>query len=155
MKFRALMLADFASVRDGLLFVVGGGVKVVYLPALPAPLPLTLAGLVEIGQAEYGADGTALLDVKILVSRKGKKPLLAARGLTAVQPKPGMSSKEVVIPFAIDMRRISVSTETEHFIHVQAGALRAKVPFEVVVQIPEIPADWAAEFATMNTDPSA
>ena len=145
MKFRALMLADYAVVRDGLLFVVGGGVKVVFPSTLPAPLPISVAGLVEVEESEFNEDGGANLNIRVRISRKGKRPIVVARGLVAARPRPDMSPHVLGIPFAIDLRLVSVSTETEHFIHVQAGTLTAKVPFEVVIQVQELPPGWLEE----------
>ena len=42
MKLDWAMLANFAEVREGLVFVVGGGIDTVNTPQLPAPLNATI-----------------------------------------------------------------------------------------------------------------
>jgi hypothetical protein len=51
-KITTGLLCDFASVREGLLFVVGGGITRVRRPHYPAALGCSVALLVELHQME-------------------------------------------------------------------------------------------------------
>ncbi len=52
MRFNAAFLADAASVREGLLHVLGGGVARVGRPLFPAPLDCVLVAQLSIPQDE-------------------------------------------------------------------------------------------------------
>ncbi|MGH9075680.1 MAG: DUF6941 family protein [Acidimicrobiales bacterium] len=47
-RIQMAILCDFATVREGLLHVLGGGVSRIWRPRMPAPLGLTLAVLAEV-----------------------------------------------------------------------------------------------------------
>src|SRR4051794_11877100 len=48
MDLQSCMLCDAAEVRDNLLFVLGGGVQRFHASAFPVPVPVQLAGLLEV-----------------------------------------------------------------------------------------------------------
>ena len=52
MDVTTAMLADFAQVREGLLFVASGGVTRCYRDQLPAPLGVFLATVLELDRLE-------------------------------------------------------------------------------------------------------
>jgi hypothetical protein len=73
MELPAILLCDTATVREGLLHVLGGGLTRLWRPQLPAALNITVAGLValeeheldrphEIHIAVNGPDGSRVLD---------------------------------------------------------------------------------------------
>lgn len=51
-KVQAALLCDFAQVREGLLFVCGGGIRRIVLPEVPAPLGVMLTLHVEVPPEE-------------------------------------------------------------------------------------------------------
>ena len=55
MNVSSLLLCDFAQIREGLLFVVSGGVSRVYRSGVPARLGLHLAMVVDMTAEEAGA----------------------------------------------------------------------------------------------------
>jgi hypothetical protein len=57
-------LCDAATVREGLLHVLGGGVGIVHLASYPGPIPVTLAIRVEIETGEANDDHT--LEVRVV-----------------------------------------------------------------------------------------
>ena len=52
MRIAAAVLCDFATVREGLLTVVSGGITRLHRERLPAPLGVAVALLVEVSPAE-------------------------------------------------------------------------------------------------------
>jgi hypothetical protein len=56
MKIDTALLCDAATERDGLLFVLGGGITVVTRDTYPAPLGLTLALRILIHPTEVNSD---------------------------------------------------------------------------------------------------
>lgn len=64
MKLTCALLCDAATVREGLINVLGGGVSRVSRPALPAPLGMALALVVDQHRTEMGREHR--LDVLVL-----------------------------------------------------------------------------------------
>ena len=64
MNVGTALLCDFASVRDGLLFVVGGGVTRLWREEFPAPMGVCLALVFEVHQME--APHPHQIDVRIV-----------------------------------------------------------------------------------------
>ena len=52
MEIAAALLCDAATVREGLLHVLGGAITRVWSPGLPAPLGVALAAVIELAQEE-------------------------------------------------------------------------------------------------------
>src|SRR5207302_2267086 len=55
MQVVTALLCDYASVREGLLNILGGGVNRLWRAELPAPLNLSLALMVDLHPQEVGA----------------------------------------------------------------------------------------------------
>jgi glutamate-5-semialdehyde dehydrogenase len=87
MDVTTAMLADFAQVREGLLFVSSGGITRCYREQLPAPLGVT--GFVFEGRPNVFADATGVLRAgNTVVFRIGSDALGTARAIvrTALDP---------------------------------------------------------------------
>ena len=63
MQVVTALLADFVSVREGLLFVVGGGVTRVYRDEFPAPMGVMLALQVELRRNEMQRPHELQIDI--------------------------------------------------------------------------------------------
>jgi hypothetical protein len=63
MELQAALLCEAASTRDGLLFVLGGGVDHWAPPAYPAGLRLTLGVVVEADDRDQGSEHAFAVDV--------------------------------------------------------------------------------------------
>jgi hypothetical protein len=55
MKLRSFLLADAASVRESLLFMLGGGVSLVLRDTYPSSLPLFVVLSLELERSEVGS----------------------------------------------------------------------------------------------------
>ena len=63
MQLQAALLCEAASTRDGLLFVLGGGVDHWAPPAYPAGLRLTLGVVVEADDRDKGSEHALAVDI--------------------------------------------------------------------------------------------
>jgi hypothetical protein len=116
-KITTGLLCDFASVREGLLFVVGGGITRVRRAHYPAALDCSVALLVELHQMELarphelelrvlGSDGEDVASIKAGFQAAGMVDLDVGENLpipvvldlrAAALPKPGRYSIEASI----------------------------------------------------------
>ena len=63
MELRAALLCEAASTRDGLLFVLGGGIDHWAPPAYPAGLRLTLGVVIEADDRDQGSEHALAIDI--------------------------------------------------------------------------------------------
>ena len=63
MKMTDALLCDFATVREGLLHILGGGITVVSRDTYPSPLNLTLALLIEMEREDFSDKKTITVDL--------------------------------------------------------------------------------------------
>lgn len=99
MQLAAAILCDFASVREGLLTVVGGGITRLWRPAVPAPANLSLALMLELHSMELGRDHELAVHV------------LSEDGEQVVEVKGGFNpagdldvGENLLVPMALDLR---------------------------------------------------
>ncbi len=52
MRVDTALLCEAATVKDGLLYVLGGGIQRIAMPEFPAPLPLTIALRIMLHRTE-------------------------------------------------------------------------------------------------------
>jgi hypothetical protein len=131
------LLCDFASVREGLLFVVGGGVTRIRRPQYPAPLGCSVALLVELHQMELprphelelrvvGPDGEDVASIKAGFQTTGETDLDVGENMlipvvadlrNAALPKPGRYNVEASIDGAhqltLSFRATSIELEQQ------------------------------------------
>lgn len=104
MQITTLALCDAASVREGLLNVLGAGITFVARPSYPAPLLCDIAVIVN-----HSARDTALT-LTLTLRESGKKDVLAeivAEGPISMAPEAPKDATGAV-PFAIDARGIAI-----------------------------------------------
>jgi hypothetical protein len=70
MRIESAMLADAATVREGLLHVMGGGITRIRMQELPGPLPLTFAFRVVLETREFRPSHQLVLR---LLTREGRE----------------------------------------------------------------------------------
>jgi hypothetical protein len=63
MELQAALLCEAASTRDGLLFVLGGGIDHWAPPAYPAGLGLTLGVVIEADDRDQGSEHVLAVDI--------------------------------------------------------------------------------------------
>ena len=77
MRFAVATLCDFAQVREGLLFVSGGGITRANRSAFPADLGLMLALSVEVSEAELSEP----LEIRVRVENEDGEQIAQVVGV--------------------------------------------------------------------------
>jgi hypothetical protein len=95
------ILCDFASVREGLLFVVGGGITRVRRAHYPAPFGCSVALLVELHQMELPRPHELELRV---VGPDGENVASIKGGFQASGPVDLDIGENLPIPVVVDLR---------------------------------------------------
>jgi hypothetical protein len=98
-EIRSALLCDFATVREGLLHVLGGGITRMWRPVLPAPLGVSLALLIDLQPEEIGL----LHHARLVVSSSDGESVAEADATLQPVPDPRLEPGEhlstpVVIP---------------------------------------------------------
>jgi len=98
------MLADFAQVREGLLFVASGGVTRCYREMLPALLGVMLATVIELDSVETGRPH----EVQVVVVDEDGKQLADISGEIQVGEPQLMIGENLNLPITFDLRNVLV-----------------------------------------------
>ncbi len=105
MDISTALLADFAQVREGMLFVASGGVNRSWRPEYPAPLNLALALVIEFDQIESRNSH----DLQVLLLGEDGEQVAEVRG--AVQIGIGEDAEfgdNIAVPIALDLRGVGL-----------------------------------------------
>lgn len=100
MQLAAAFLCDFAEVREGLLFALGGGITRLWRDAFPASMEASLALLLELHQTE----GATQHQLQVLVQGEdGQRvgEVKAAFQMGAAEVDVG---ENLLLPIALDLR---------------------------------------------------
>lgn len=130
MELAAAIVCDHASVREGLLIVVGGGVTRLWRPAMPAPLGVDLAILLELTAGELDRPHEVVVD---LISEDGRAEGQFKGGFL-VSGSAGLDPGEVaVVPFAAPLGAMAaVQSYGRYSFHVSVdGEAMKAVSFRV------------------------
>jgi hypothetical protein len=127
MELRAALLCEAASTRDGLLFVLGGGIDHWAPAAYPAGLGLTLGVLVEADDRDQGSEHALAIDV---LDQKAERIGGISAGFTFEgQMDPGQTTK---LAFAVPLQGVVIPEYGDYEVRlvvdgdtVVATALRA------------------------------
>jgi hypothetical protein len=112
MEITTALLADFAQVREGLLFVSSGGITRCYRDELPAPLGVFLA--VVLGLDKVEAERTHEVEVKVVDEDGGQLADIAGQ-IQLGEPQL-LLNESLNLPITFDLRNIPV----ERFGNVEA-----------------------------------
>lgn len=114
MQVSAAILCDFASVRENLITIVGGGVTRVIRPEFPAPMGVALALVLELHQMELGKPH----ELEVLVQGQDGEQVASIVGgfnLGRAQAEPG---ETVLAPMPFDLRNVGVPAPGVYSIEV-------------------------------------
>ncbi len=114
-RIQTAILCDFATVREGLLHVLGGGLTRLWRPRLPAPLGLSLAML-----AEVPFDRAQLPhEFKVEIIGPGHETVALLTGTFGINPGPGPlrleQGEDVLIPAVVHLLNVGVG---RHGLHI-------------------------------------
>lgn len=115
MKVTTALLCDFASVREGLLNVMSGGISRLWRAELPAPLNVSLALMLELHPTELGVPHR----LQVIVQDADGHRLAEADAEFRSDPSPHLDPGEhSLLPLALDLRAGLVSTFGTHSVDV-------------------------------------
>jgi hypothetical protein len=133
MDITTALLADFAQVREGLLFVASGGVTRCYRDTLPAPLGVYLATVLELDRLE--AEQVHQLQV-VVVDEDGQE-LAEIAGEIQLGATQLMINENLNVPITFDLRNVPVEKFGSVEIRVYvANEHRRTLPIWVLQSIP-------------------
>jgi hypothetical protein len=112
MEITTAMLADFAQVREGLLFVSSGGITRCYRDDLPAPLGVFLAVVLALDKVE--AERTHDVEVRVVDEDGGQLAEIAGQ-IQLGEPQL-LLNESLNLPITFDLRNVPV----ERFGNVEA-----------------------------------
>jgi hypothetical protein len=131
MKAAAAMLADHATVREGLLHVLGGGINRVIRDPLPAPLEAMLALLLQPDSLD---DLLKTHDLEVTIKHagtaKGAPVAKAVMTLSSAGPPSGLLGPIAVV---VPLQLVPITETGIHNITVSLdGEQVAAIEFEIV-----------------------
>jgi len=104
MEVTNAMLADFAQVREGLLFVSSGGVTRCYRDQLPAPLGVFLATVLELDRLE----AERVHELQVVVVDEDGQQLAEIAGEIQLGQTQMMINENLNVPIVFDLRNVPV-----------------------------------------------
>jgi hypothetical protein len=112
MEITTALLADFAQVREGLLFVSSGGITRCYREELPAPLGVFLAVVLQLDRVE----AERAHEVEVMVVDEDGGELARISGEIQLGEPQLLLNESLNLPITFDLRNIPV----ERFGNVEA-----------------------------------
>jgi hypothetical protein len=105
MNVAAAFLCDAATVREGLLHVLGGGVTRLWRDEFPAPMNVAIALLLELDRSELGRPHQ--LEMAVMDEDGGS--VATVQGGFQFPPQPSLEFGEnAVIPFTVPLHEAAV-----------------------------------------------
>lgn len=129
MELTTALLCDFAQVRDGLMFVASGGVTRIHRHAVPAPLGLMVAVVVEVPLADAAREHTVSAQV---LTREGAE--LAALVTTFRVGTDGLYRNEAQqVPLVMSLLGVQAQAWGTHVVRLALdGEVCRRLTFYVV-----------------------
>jgi hypothetical protein len=104
MEVTNALLADFAQVREGLLFVSSGGITRCYRDQLPAPVGVFLATVLELDRLE----AEAAHDLQVIIVDEDGQQLAEISGEIQLGQTQMMIGENLNVPIVFDLRNVPV-----------------------------------------------
>jgi hypothetical protein len=129
LKIASALLCDYASVREGLLHVLGGGITRMWRDQFPAPINASIALVIELHRDELDRPHELL----VRISDEDGAMLFEARGGFQMARAPLLEPHETqLLPMALDLRPAGVQHAGPHQIDVSLdGEHRQTLTFAV------------------------
>ena len=123
MEVRSALLCDFATIREGLLHVLGGGLTRLWRPELPAPIGVALAVLIDLEPHETGIPHELTIHI---FDPDDEKLAEAVAGFESrnERPEPG---EHGMAPIVINMHSASTNRYGRHAIALDLDGRRGPV----------------------------
>jgi hypothetical protein len=104
MEVTNALLADFAQVREGLLFVSSGGITRCYRDQLPAPLGVFLATVLELDRIE----AERVHELQVVVVDEDGQQLADISGEVQLGQTQMMINENLNVPIVFDLRNVPI-----------------------------------------------
>lgn len=114
MLLRSCLLCDFAQVRNGLLYVVGGGITRLWRDEFPAPMGASLAIVFELHQQEVGRPHELAVQV---MGPDGENVASVVAGFNAAALELELG-EGLVVPVSLDLRDAGLTKHGGHVVNV-------------------------------------
>jgi hypothetical protein len=142
MEIQAAILCDSATVREGLLHVLGGGITRLWRGTVPAPLNVALAGFVAMDGNDLGA----LHEFHIAIRSDATNETIAEAmgGVQSQRPERLEAGEQLLVPFVAPLHNVGTMAYGRHTLTVSldAGATTREISFWVLnpeeLQIPPL-----------------
>jgi len=122
MKISTIMLCDAASVRDGLLHVLGGGLNILWREAYPAPMGCTLALMIEGQIGDVSPDKPLQLAITIFADNVDGPVVVRFDGeLTAIAD--GSGARNFITPVVYNLDPVPLPGPGTYHLTVQLEQL--------------------------------
>lgn len=131
MQVSTALLCDAASVREGLLFVLGGGITRLTRAELPAPMNVALALTISVHRMEIGRPHELAIDV---ISEDGVKAA-EVRGAFQVPEAPSSLGvhEQLLVPVVLPFTNVPLPKHGDYSIEVSVdGHHERSIPFRVI-----------------------
>ncbi|MBF4597208.1 hypothetical protein ITJ50_00755 [Curtobacterium sp. VKM Ac-2889] len=129
MKFVGAILCDAATVREGLLHILGGGLNNLRRPAFPAPLGAELALLASLERSSDGELIDTEASIRVVISHVDDvlKRVAEVEARFKVENDPG--SFGAVAPLVFPLSDLAIPTPGNYQLEVSVGDVREVINF--------------------------
>jgi hypothetical protein len=135
MNIGAAFLCDSASVREGLLHVLGGGITRLWRDQYPAPMNVALALLLELDRTELGRPH----QLEITVMGEDGADIARVEGGFQSPPNPNLDfGEDALVPFIIPLQPVGLPNEGRYVISIMIdNVARKRLDFAARPQPPQ------------------
>ena len=128
MQLSAAVLCDFASVREGLLMIIGGGVTNLWRDELPAPMGCSVALLLALHPMEFGRPH----EIEVLVQDEDGRQIAHVQGGFTAGTDDVTPGDHLNVPLALDLRNVVIDNYGRFAVNIGIdGTHQAAVTFRV------------------------
>jgi hypothetical protein len=130
-RIASALLCDAATVREGLLHILGGGITRLHRPEFPAPMQVTLVAQVVLTPSEI----TFAHDVTAVIQTEDGDMVVQANGhLESGEPNPLLEPGEsVILPLVINLANVVVPRPGGYSIEISVDEVhQTSVTFRAV-----------------------
>ncbi len=129
-KVQAAILSDVAYVRDGLVYLLAGGINRV-ITALPGTLNVSLTVMVELEATEFGESHQ--ITVKIVHAESAQRVGEAVGNFQAGDTSKLGPGEPMLLPLVVPLRNIALPHHGPYDIHVSVnGEVQQMLTFRAV-----------------------
>jgi hypothetical protein len=136
MDVTTALLADFAQVREGLLFVSSGGVTRLFKDQLPAPLGVFLAIVLELDRIE----AERVHEIQVVVVDEDGQELAEVSAEIQLGQTQLMINENLNVPITVDLRNVPVERYGSVEVRVYASREHRRTLPIWVLQTPPVDA---------------